>query len=128
MVRVIANSALAWLNIDALDIQRGSSRSTTAPSVSRPITANVVITDSETAACARPTIGSMKAIWCTMNATCAISASANGADTVQNGRLASASRRVQAGSLDAAGVGGAASAGTHNTTTGTTITSTALSR
>src|SRR2546423_3242488 len=114
MVRVIANSALAWLNIDALDIQRGSSRSTTAPSVSRPITANVVITDTETAACARPTIGSMKAIWCTMNATCATSASANGADTVQNGRLVSASRWVQAGSTDGAGAGGAACGGTHN--------------
>ena len=40
----------------------------------------------------------MKAIWCTMKATCAISASANGPDTVQNGRLRSASRRVQDGS------------------------------
>src|SRR5205085_3650818 len=123
VVRVIQNSAIAWLNIDAPDIQRGSSRSTTAPSVSRPITANVVITDSETAACARPTIGSMKAIWCTMNATCAISASANGPDTVQNDRLVSASRRVQAGSVDCACAGVAASAGTHSSTTGTRIAS-----
>src|SRR3954447_2806858 len=111
----MTNSAAAWLNIEIDEIRRGSSRSTTAPSVSRPITANVVITDTETAACARPTIGSMKAIWCTMKATCAISASANGPDTVQNGRLVSASRRVQAGSLDATGAGVAASAGTHNT-------------
>src|SRR5207237_8081019 len=85
-VRVMAKSATAWLNIETDEIQRGSSRSTTVPSVSRPITANVVITETETAACARPTIGSMKAIWCTMKATCAISASANGPETVKNGR------------------------------------------
>src|SRR5882672_7501917 len=102
-VRVMANSAAAWLNIETEEIQRGSSRSTTAPSVRRPITANVVITDTERAACARPTIGSMKAIWCTMNATCAISASANGPETVQNGMSLSASRRVQAGCVDGGG-------------------------
>src|SRR6059036_1705265 len=107
------NKATAWLNIDTDEIRRGSSRSTTAPNVSRPITANVVISETETAACARPTIGSMKAIWCTMKATCAISARANGPDTVQNGRLMSASRRVQAGSADDAGAGVAACGGTH---------------
>src|SRR5436305_14635441 len=117
----MANNAIAWLNIETEEIQRGSSRSTTVPSVSRPITANMVITETETAACARPTIGSMKAIWCTMNATCAISASANGPVTVQNGRLDSASRRVQAGRADGAGAGVPASAGTHSTTTGTRI-------
>ena len=114
------NSATAWLNIETDEIQRGSSRSTTAPSVSRPITANIVITDTDSAACARPTIGSMKAIWCTMKATCASSASANGPDTVQNGRLRSASRRVQA--ARAAACAGAACAGTQRMTTGTRIT------
>src|SRR5436305_13208219 len=118
----MANNAIAWLNIETEEIQRGSSRSTTVPSVSRPITANMVITETETAACARPTIGSMKAIWCTMKATCAISASANGADTVQNGRLVSASRRVQAGSRDATGAGVAACDGTHAITAGTRLT------
>src|SRR6185295_16561149 len=113
VVRVIANSATAWLNIEADEIMRGSSRSTTAPRVRRPITAITVITETESAAWARPTSGSMKAIWCTMKATCAISASANGPDTVQNGRLASASRRVQAGSVDGAGAGVAACAGTQ---------------
>src|ERR1043166_6179469 len=98
----------------------GSSRSTTAPSVSRPVTANVVITDTERAACERPTIGSMKAIWCTMNATCAISASANGADTVQNGTLRSASRRAQGDSPLTAGIA-AASDGTQSKITGTRI-------
>ena len=38
----------------------------------------------------------MMAIWCTMKATCASKASAKGPDTVQKGRLRSASRRVQA--------------------------------
>src|SRR4051794_36033512 len=112
------NSAIAWLNIETDEIRRGSRRSTTVPSVSRPITANVVITATETAACARPTIGSRKAIWCTMKATCAISASANGPDTVQNGRLVSASRRVQAGPTDGAGAGVAACDGTHAITAG----------
>ena len=48
------NSAAAWLNIEPDEIQRGSSRSTTMPSVSRPVTANTVITETESAACARP--------------------------------------------------------------------------
>src|SRR5436305_11405485 len=117
----MANNAIAWLNIETEEIQRGSSRSTTVPSVSRPITANMVITETETAACVRPTIGSMKAIWCTMKATCAISASAKGPETVQNGRVLSASRRVHAGSMDAAGAGVAACDGTHAMTAGTRI-------
>src|SRR6185295_11296105 len=73
---------------------------------------------------------SMNAIWCTMNATCAISANANGPDTVQNGRLRSASRRVQAGAADGAGAGAEASEGTQSTTAGTriaTITAAAIS-
>ena len=115
------NSATAWLNIEPAEIQRGSSRSTTMPSVRRPITANTVIIETDSAACARPTSGSMKAIWCTMKATCAISARENGPDTVQNGRLRSASRRVQKGSASA-GAGVAACHGTQASTTGTRIT------
>src|SRR5262245_32390936 len=125
----MTNSAAAWLNIDTDEMSRGSSRSTTAPRVSRPITAKVVISDTETAACARPTIGSMKAIWCTMKATCAISASAKGPDTVQNGRLRRASRRVQADSAVAC-CADAASEGTQRTITGTriaTVTAAAIS-
>src|SRR4051812_27857418 len=117
----MTNSAAAWLNIETEEIRRGSSRSTTAPSVSRPITANVVISDTEMAACARPTIGSMNAIWCTMNATCAINANANGPDTVQNGKLRNASRRVQVDS-GASCCAGAACAGTQRKITGTRIT------
>ena len=48
------NSATAWLNIEADEIQRGSSRSTTMPSVRRPVTANTVISETDSAACARP--------------------------------------------------------------------------
>src|SRR3954470_7318797 len=117
----MANSATAWLNIDPAEIQRGSNRSTTIPSVRRPVTAHIVISETESAACARPTIGSMKAIWCTMKATCAISASANGPDTVQNGRLASASRRVQEGSAESGSAGVVACDGTQSQTAGTRI-------
>src|SRR5262249_44326476 len=53
-----------------------------------------------------------------MKATCAISASANGPDTVQNGRLLSASRRVHDDSVVACGAG-AASDGTQRKITGT---------
>ena len=41
-------------------------------------------------------IGSRIAIWCTRKPTCAVSASANGAATLQNLVLRSALRRVQA--------------------------------
>ena len=116
------NSATAWLNIEPDEIRRGSSRSTTAPSVRRPVTAITVMIETESAACARPTSGSMKAIWCTMKATCASSASENDPDTVQNGRLRSASRRVQAGSLAALRRRGRRAPAPRAITTGTRIT------
>src|SRR3954447_20911354 len=121
VVRVMTNRPAAWVNIETDEMSRGSSRSTTAPSVSRPIAANVVMMDTESAACARPTIGSMNAIWCTMKATCAINASANGPDTVQNGRLRRVSRRVQGGSAEGGGGGVVACEGTQSQTTGTKI-------
>src|SRR5688500_14802453 len=102
------NSATAWLNIEADEIRRGSSRSTTAPRVNLPVTAITVMIETDSAACVRPTSGVMKVIWCTMKATCASSASENDPDTVQNGRLRKASRRVQAGSLAVATAGVAA--------------------
>ena len=46
-------------------------------------------------AAVRPSAGSRNAIWCTRKPTCAISARANGAATLQNATLRNALGRVQ---------------------------------
>ena len=88
-----------------------SSRLAKAPSPKRPRIAQTVSAATENPACARPSIGSRIAIWCTRKPTCAVSASANGAATLQNFALRNALRRVQAAAAGAASAFAAATAG-----------------
>src|SRR5947209_7941702 len=85
--------AAAWVTTDAAVAARGSRRSTTRPRQRRPITAMVVVTATANAASERPIVGSRIAIWCTMKPTCAVKASANGAEIDQKAKLRNSSQR-----------------------------------
>src|SRR5471030_127084 len=95
LVAVMASSAAAWLASDQAANRRMSRRLANAPSPKRPTMAETVSAATENPAWARPMVGSRIAIWCTRKPTCAVSAMANGAATLQNFVLRSALRRVQ---------------------------------
>src|SRR5436305_13694375 len=98
-VQATMQNAAAWVAIDTAAVLRGSRRSTTTPRQSRPVNDIAVVTATASPASERPIAGSSKAIWCTMNPTCASNASANGAVMVQNAKFPSSFARDSAAAV-----------------------------